>query len=82
LGISGVDARESIMGFAVVHNSCKLAGIDPKPVFEEIAVAVGGAAAQALRDFSSRDAEDQSMEAFMLKAVAHPGGGYEIRANW
>jgi hypothetical protein len=82
LGISGVDARESIMGFAVVHNSCMLAGIDPHPVFEEIAVAVGGTAAQALRDFAGRDAEDQSMEAFMLEAVANPGGGYEIRGNW
>ena len=82
LGISVVDARESILGFAVVHNSCKLAGIDPQPVFEEIAVAVGGTAGQALRDFSKRDPEDQSMEAFMLEAVANPGGGFEIRANW
>lgn len=82
LGISGVGARESIMGFAVVHNSCILAGVDPQPVFEEIAAAVGGSAAQALRDFVSRDAEDQSMEAFMLEAVANPGGGYEICANW
>ena len=82
LGISGIDSCESIMGFAVVHNSCKLAGVDPQPVFEEIAYAVGGVAAQALRNFANRDVQDQSMEAFMLEAVANPGGGYEVRATW
>lgn len=82
LGLSGVDAREAIMGFAVVHNSCKLAGIEPRPVFDEIAGAVGGIAARALGAFSNRDPQDQSMEAFMLEAVANPGGGYETRRNW
>lgn len=82
LDLSDVDVRESIMGLAVAYNSCRLAGIDPNPVFEEIANAVGGVASQVLQDFSSRDADDQSMESFMLVAVANPGGGYEIRANW
>lgn len=82
LGLSDVDLRESIMGFAVVHNSCKMAGVDPRPIFEEIAEAVGGAASLALLDFANRDAEDQSMGAFMLKAIPNPGGGYEIRASW
>lgn len=82
LSLSDVDTRESIMGFAVVHNSCKLASVSPGRIFEEIANAVGGAAARALRDFAGRDPNDQSMEAFMLTAVANPAGGYEIRADW
>lgn len=82
LGLSGADAREAIMGFAVIHNSCKLAGIDPETIFEEIADAVGGAGATALRDFANRDPEDKSMEAFMLEAVPSSGGGYEVHAKW
>ena len=82
LGFSDVDTRESIMGFAVVHNSSKLAGIDPRPIFLAIADAVGGAASRALRDFASRDPEDQSMEAFGVKAVADACGGYEMKPDW
>ncbi len=82
LGSPYIDQRELLMGLAVVHNSCRLAGIDPLTIFEAIAKAVDGPAAQALRDFASRDAEDQSMEAFMLEAVVDSGGGYEIRARW
>ena len=82
LDLSDVDVRESIMGLAVVHNSCRLAGIDPRPVFEEVASAVGGPASHLLWAFANRNADDQSMTAFMLEAVANPGGGYEIRANW
>jgi hypothetical protein len=82
LGYSEVDSRESIMGFAVVHNSCRLAGLDPRPIFEQIARAVGGVAGSAIRSFASRHPEDQSMEAFMLTAVENPAGGYAIRANW
>lgn len=82
LNFSGADLREPIMGFAVVFNSCVLAEVDPQHVFAEIADSVGGAAAQALRDFAHRDAEHQSMEAFMLEAIESPGGGYVLRAKW
>jgi len=82
LAIGAVDAREAIMGFAVVHNSCRLADVSPSAVFEEVAQAVGGSAARALRDFAARSPKHQSMESFMLTAIADPGGGYEIRAKW
>lgn len=82
LRISALEVREATMGLAVAYNSCGLAGIDPKPVFEEIAQAVGGGAGQALRAFVNRDAKDQSMEAFLLTAVDCSGGGYEIVPNW
>jgi len=82
LGFSRVDLREVILGFAVVHHSCRLAGVDPSVVFEETAEAVGGAVARALRDFVRRDEADKTMEAFKLEAIANPAGGYELRADW
>jgi hypothetical protein len=74
--------REAILGFAVVHNSAQLAGLEPRSLFEDVARAVSGAAAQALREFAHRSPKDQSLEAFRLTPIANPGGGWEIRADW
>jgi hypothetical protein len=82
LSNSQEDPRDLIVVLAVIHNSCKLAGIDPAQVFEEVTSAVDGSAAGALRQFARRDPENQSMEAFLLIAVPNPGGGYELRPNW
>lgn len=82
LKYSSVDSRESILGFAVVFNSCKLAGLDPVVIFQEVASAVSGSASEALLSFVQREPEDQAMEAFMLTAVKDSGGGYQIKANW
>ncbi len=82
LGFSQGDSRESIMGLAVVFNSARLAGLEPRSIFEEVAQAVPGPARDALIAFARRDPEDQSMAAFMLTAVEDPGGGYEIKADW
>lgn len=80
--VAAVDTRDAILGFSIVHNSCRVAGLDPGPVFEEVARAVGGAAARALRGFANRDPADQSMKAFGLSVVEAPGGGCEIKPPW
>jgi hypothetical protein len=81
LAIPNIERRDAIAGLAIIWNGCKLAGFDPRAVFEEIATAVGSVGARILQDFANRDAKDQSMEAFRLEAIADPGGGYLIRAN-
>lgn len=82
LSQSTADSREGTMVLAVVHNSCRLAGLDARGIFEEVARAVGGAAADAIMRFANRGPADQSMEAFMLSAVENSAGGYELTANW
>lgn len=82
LGFSEEDERESIRGFAVAFNSCELARLNAKAIFEDVARAVSVAAGDAISAFASRQPEDQCMGAFMLTATEDPGGGYEIKANW
>jgi hypothetical protein len=80
--LAAIDIRDVLVGLGIVFNSCKLAGIDPRPMFEEIAQAVGGDAQRELRKFIARDTAGKSMEAFKLAAVPNPDGGYEVRLDW
>jgi hypothetical protein len=80
--LAAIDIRDVLVGLGIVFNSCKLAGIDPGPMFEDIGQAVGGEAQRELRKFITRDTEAKSMEAFGLAAIPNPGGGYEVRLDW
>ena len=68
------DRRDDIMGFAVVYNSAKLAGIDPNVLFDRAIAVAPSRTGEAMKSFISRPDEGKSMDAFMLK-VRHDTEG-------
>ena len=68
------DRRDDIMGFAVVHASANLAGIDPRNLFERVIELAPPRVGEAMKSFINRPDEEKSMEAFMLKVKQDAAG--------
>jgi len=78
----GQDARDNLVAWAVIYQSCCLAGIDPNGIFKEVAQVSPDDLKLRLNAFITRKSEDKSLEAFMLKKQINANGEIEILLPW
>lgn len=76
------DKRDELMTLAVVYHGCRVTGIDPKGLFEKVAVVSSTKTARFLLDFINRSSEDKSLEAFMLVVQKNADGESEITISF
>jgi len=75
-------AREETILHCVAYNSCKIAGIAPDALLLEVAETLPADKGTSLKAFVARDAQDQSLESFLLETKLSPDGELEIRPTW
>lgn len=72
------DIRDQLVALAMIYNSCHIVNIDPKRIFEEMALVSTPKVATFLREFIARRPEDKSLDAFMLTKRVNADGEIEI----
>ncbi len=73
-----VGSREHVIALSASYRSCQLAGLDPRTVFEAVAVALPSDAAGSLHSFLRRDESKRDPAAFGLVERTNRDGEMEL----
>ena len=76
------DPRDELVSVAIVYHACLATNINPRELFEEVALISSPRIACFLKDFLRRDNDDKSLEAFMLVRKKNEDGEIEIFPSW
>lgn len=79
---SDQNKRENLIAFCVIYNSCLFAGLNPEDIFNRVGKASGIEIESIFQSFLKRNAEDKSLDAFLLTSVKNKNGEIEIKTNW
>ena len=76
------DLRDTLVGWAIIYQSCLAVGIVPDELFRRAASVSSPSMAQMMMDFINRPEEYKSMKAFKLISRTNLDGETEIKPSW